>query len=444
MPHLSNEKRIALQFVSQVSVVILIKLLFLFFFNNTNIIKLMVEDIYPGVYWTHVKMFQPTDAEEVKEFIYYADYNSSYTQVVSKNASDAICFFGSSVYREYSRYIHLKNAYCSSMRMIAKGSHLLWISHNNFQDSVKRMPTRCRYKNIVFLYSGCGDIFGHFLQDSLPAMLFIPREIIDESMILVPFKNYMIWLKYFDIDPSKVIYDPTSWFYANNLYIYGSVEPMNSMNIYSFKKLVIYLKEKLNVNNLKGTRYVLSNRKKTLRRSISNFDELVKLTKENWPQYNWENDKSDETNIESFSKNMATTKLLVAPSGSKLMNILFMNNDFSCGVCVITTCSVDYPNFGLGLSLNIWMIGFVSKINHYVPNQPCDIPYGLVSIRRLLYALENHSWPDDTFDDMRFVFDYQNIEKRLKQNPKKMFEVIPGCCYSGTRREFLLNTTTFE
>ena len=330
------------------------------------------------------------------------------------------------------------------MRMVAKDDHLFWINHRDFTDWKKRMPTKCAYENIVNLYAGCGDIFGHFLQDSLPGILFIPKEIINKSMILVPFKNAWIWLQYFDIKPSQILYDNKAWFYADNLYMYCSTEPMNAMNVYSFKKLSNYLREKLNVTHIKGTRYVFCNKKKNERRSISNFADLIKITKENIPEYNWERDDWEINDIPSLSKSIASTKMLIAPSGSKLMNILFMNQDLSCGICIITTRSVDYPNFAIGISFNIWMIGFATDIGHYTPNQECNIFYGLTSIKRLIYALEKQAWPDETFKDMRFVFDLKNITERLKNDPTKMFEIEKGCCYEKEISQFLHENTNFE
>ena len=410
---------------------------FLSFSFSTLPVTISLTRIYAGFHFSGIVLLTPSEACEYQEYIHYPEYNSSITQVVSNDIPKLICFYQSSIIREYAKYVHLKNVYCNSVSPVGNfDGKLYWT--NAIASYLKHAKTGEAYTHVVFLYNSWGSIFGHFFQDALPALLFIPQEIISKSMIVVPMKPKYSqqYLELFGIPPERVLYKKDVWIFADNLYMYYAAEPLNALDVYSFKQLMIYLKDKLDINNLKGTRYVFSNREKDERRSISNMVEFFDYTKEKLPQYKWEIDPMKINNLKELAANVATIKLLVAPSGSKLMNVAFMNWDLSCGVCIISTEKSDIPNFALGLSLNIWQIGFFNDIGHYKKWQPCNISYGFMSIQRLIHALQFKEWPKDTFNDMEYVFNLTEIKEIQNGCVHKIFEGKKKSCEEDWRVEF--------
>ena len=59
--------------------------------------------------WSEKAMLTPSDAYEYKEFIHYPEYNYCYTQVSTRNIPDRICFFESSLLREYAKQLVKEN-----------------------------------------------------------------------------------------------------------------------------------------------------------------------------------------------------------------------------------------------------------------------------------------------------------------------------------------------
>ena len=92
---------------------------FLFYFYIN--VKLMLISIpkgpklflYTDFRWNKIVMLTPEDACEYKEYIHYPKYNSSYTQIATKDFPSIICLYQSSILREYAKYVHLQNVYCT-------------------------------------------------------------------------------------------------------------------------------------------------------------------------------------------------------------------------------------------------------------------------------------------------------------------------------------------
>ena len=111
--------------------------------------------------------------------------------------------------------------------------------------------------------------------------------------------------------------------------------------------------------------------------------------------------------------------MLVAPSGSNIIYSIFMNGNYTTGVCLIQSLHVDYANNMGALICEIWMIGFVNTFSHWDTSHEhnCTISYGITCIRRMLHALEYGSWGYNYQKDMAEVFDFPGIFKLVKQDP---------------------------
>ena len=119
-----------------------------------------------------------------------------------------------------------------------------------------------------------------------------------------------------------------------------------------------------------------------------------------------------------ISKTFATFKLLVAPSGSNTVNMLYMNRNFTTGLCLIYSYAADFAILANALLAEIWTNGFCNYWDQFDADSihNCDVYYGITCIRRLLYALSFHKWPDSTYDDMKEAFDFPTIYNMTREN----------------------------
>ena len=367
-----------------------------------------------------VRLLSPSDTWEMKTFIYYPNYTSCYTQLVSRTANKSIAYYPSAVGREYSFYVHLKDMYCTPSKGIANNDNLILTNDLGLMAGFPKIFSNETFEHIVFLYSSWGDVFGHWLQDCMPALLFIPQEIINKSMIMVSINlpTAKQWLEPFGINESRILSDTRYWYYTQNLYLYYQIEKFHGSTIYSMQKLINVLRDKFKVNDIKGTKYVLSNKRKEEYRSFSNFEDLFKETCKTFPKYPWEMEEWDYSNVSKLALQVAEIKVLISPSGSKTYYDIFMNHDLSCGILLLMAGSIDFPCFGLGITLDIWQIGMTNgDVWHWAKWIPCNITNALINTKRILYAVEHHKWPEGTFNDLREAFNLTKIRNITDVHP---------------------------
>ena len=362
-----------------------------------------------------------TQIVKYQTFLEWANYTNSYHILWPNNATSAFFFYPMVIAREFSTFIHIENAYCSPIKEIASQKHLIKLYerqitfYKNDQAFVEH-----GYKNIIFLYSTWGNVFGHFIHDSLTALLKFPKDLIDKSMIMISF-NYDIACQYFDlfnISRDKLLYNKSYWYFAKNLYLHYSYERCLGYLSITFPRLITLLREKTGVNNIVGHRYIFSNRPKG-RRHVDNLEEFYNMTKFQFPEYEWEFDRSfNYHNLSEISHTFATFKLLITPTGSNVVNVMYMNKNYTTGVCLIFANTVDHVVLTYFLVMEQWGNGFSNKWGHqqWDKEKNCDIPYGLTCIRRLLYALKYKKWPNSTFNDMKEAFDLHTINKLARNN----------------------------
>ena len=368
-----------------------------------------------------IHLLQPSDAYEMKSFIYYPNYTSCYTQLVARSANHSLYYYPSAVGREYSFYVHLKHVYCTPSKGIATNDNLIYTNDVGKIERLVQVFSNQTFEHVVFLFSSWGDVFGHWLQDCMPALLFIPQNIINKSMIMVSINlpTAKQWLEPFGINESRIISDTRYWYYTQNLYLYYQLEKFHGSTIYSMQKLIKVLRKHFKVNDIKGTKYVLSNKARTEFRSFSNFNELFIQTCQTFPEYKWELQEWDYSNVSKLALHVAEIKVLISPSGSKTYYSIFMNHDLSCGIVQLMATTIDYPCFGLGITLDIWQIGFTHpNRTHWFKWLPCNISYTLTNTKRILYAVKYHKWPEGTFDDLREVFNLTKIMSITQAHPE--------------------------
>ena len=232
------------------------------------------------------------------------------------------------------------------------------------------------------------------------------------------------FLDLFGIPREQIIYDMNYWYYAKNLYLYYPLEPRSAFNVYSFPKMINFLKNKLNLYSIKGYKYVLSNKPKGVHRHIHNIYDFLTQLQNEFPKYIWEFYDFQPENLTRLARTVASFKLWCAPSGSMMYNMVFMNSNFTSGVCLISSKRIDYANYAVASQHQIWINGISSTADIYDSKGfYVDLYYGVTCIRRLLHALDFKYWPSDTFNDMRYVVDFTYLMPILRKNVKSNITV---------------------
>ena len=130
----------------------------------------------------------------------------------------------------------------------------------------------------------------------------------------------------------------------------------------------------------------------------------------------------------AHAKFIASIKFLVTPCGSNTLYMIFMNQNYTSGICLIQGSWVDFPNYINALNCGIWMNGFCNNFPHHyrrgIQTFLCDIYYGVTCIKRLLYALEHGHWSDDSKNDMMEAFNFSELYEIARKDPTNTSLVV--------------------
>jgi hypothetical protein len=362
---------------------------------------------------------------ELKNFItYQKDFNDKQQLHIFENEiGSPVIFYSSSVAREFDRLVHLKNVYVSSWKMVATRDAMIKVWENTEEVVSRSLETGTSYESVVYLYSPWGEVFGHFLHDSLTALIQIPKEIVDKSVIVMQYYppycyNYLDFLGY---PRNKFVFHYNEYVFAENLYMYVPVESRSGQNVVGIQKLRDILTKKLNLDKIHPNRYVLSNRPKKGYRYIQNFDELVGYIRTNFTNIEWEVLSIPFSKIDVCGRIMRSIKIWFSPCGSNINNVIFMAK--GSGVCIAMSQYIDMPNYGQCITCGIWAVGFnnFNMIHHKLNGGNCSSTLLIKSIDCLLYAMKYGQF--QAYNNSFHPFNISKTKRKLENNPSQIFIV---------------------
>ena len=365
---------------------------FSFLFNT---IELVVQiTIYPTCVPKRTLLIENFPHRILNESIHYQKKFNEYKQVHIHTGKiyEPIWFYETSLVREYTTLRHLENVFVSSSKVISTSRAFLRFWQTE-EDPEKRLnTTNIVYENVVYPYCVWGEVFGHFLHDSLPILLQMPDYILNKSVILLqfPIMNSFIYTDLLGYPREKFIYYPDQYIYAKNLYMITPIEDRSGQQIYGFPLLRKKLREKLEVNSIKAEKYVLSNREGN--RNLWNFKEVASAIKIAFPNIQWEVISIPYNDVKQCSKLVASFKVWFSPGGSNLNNMIYMQKN--TGLCIAMADLVDLPNYAAAYMCDIWAIGFNNDFHHIdYRGGACSIEMATKAMDKLLYAMEHGQWP---------------------------------------------------
>ena len=332
--------------------------------------------------------------------IYYQNDYHEYMQklFIPDNETNNFFYAMSSLVSESFKIYQFQNVYITSyFPAILNETDIIlpWKSREQIPEFTININS-VSYENVIFPNSIFGYAFGHYFSEILPAILSVPSDILKKSYILLQCAPSiaLTFIELLDIDVNKILFTDKYYIQANNLYVLKPRDTLISQLIYGYPLLASKLKQKLNLNSIVPTKYLLANREK--KRRLNNFKNLVESIEFHFPSKKWEILNCSFNNIYQLAPVIASAKFFFSSCGSNIHNCILMHN--YTGVCLALSDRIDWPNYLSLYIAKIWAMGFrnPNMVHHNPKGGICSIPIAIFCIEKVLYAIDYQKWPNIT------------------------------------------------
>jgi hypothetical protein len=243
-------------------------------------------------------------------------------------------------------------------------------------------------------------IYSHWFYDFLSPLTMFPQEIIDKSVYVVSRHRLLCEesLAIFGIKPEQIIsVKNNEWVFAKNAYIARDPLPHNSHFGTAMRNLSIKFHKYFHLNQIKATKYCLSNRKASYRRHIHNF-EVVETVRKEYPSINFEVVDDETKHLIDTAKTWASAKLMFMPTGSNFVKNIFMHEGSVCIVALSQDTQDQTIAYSSG-SHGVHVLYFVVRgMRHHVYSDNKNTCDPLLAVRCIglgIYCAKNGHWSND-------------------------------------------------
>jgi hypothetical protein len=205
--------------------------------------------------------------------------------------------------------------------------------HPRYWGMFYRAPERVTHEYAMYESAIClghqhSADFGHWFLEVLPAYSVIPREILFNSVIVLPeFHDYLVdHLSVLGVHESQLVTGLGVTVFARRLYTaeFTFCGDLVKFLIVSFRNLII---RKLKLGVVAPSRFMLHNRW-NMSRAVANWGELVSGIKAKWPNVPWE-ECPVVIGLRKSAIFFDRVKMLFGVHRSIMANIMFMQPDTS-------------------------------------------------------------------------------------------------------------------
>lgn len=198
------------------------------------------------------------------------------------------------------------------------------------------------YESAISIGHQHSSDFGHWFLEVLPCYAVIPKEILQSSVVVVPYiaKHVIEGFKFLGVDESQIVAGIEIPVFAKKFYTvdYIICGDLNGFLISNMRRLFV---ERYGLWKDAPTRYITFNRR-NMSRCMANYDEFRNRIAQKWPGIPWE-DGVTSANLEEQARYFSTVKFIFTIHGSILANIIFMQDN---------TAVVD-------LQMEQWLLSFL-------------------------------------------------------------------------------------
>lgn len=246
--------------------------------------------------------------------------------------------------------IHMENVLFTSDNTLIQGNKYVMLTescHPRYWQMFYTHPESVTYEypcyeSAISLGHQHSSDFGHWFLEVLPCYAVLPKEILQSSVVVVPYiaKHIIEGFKFIGVHESQIVAGVdipvfAKKFYTVDFIICGDLNPYLITNM---RKLFV---ERYGLWKSPPSRYITFNRRK-MSRCMANYDEFRTRIADKWPSIPWE-DGVSSSNLEEQAKYFDAVKFIFTIHGSILANIIFMQDN---------TAVVD-------LQMEQWLLSFL-------------------------------------------------------------------------------------
>ena len=331
-----------------------------------------------------------------------------------------------SMLREKSFIYYIQNVYVSykPVRIITNDNkyyELLWTTQ--IKERFKVTKAVCGYKYLVFPASRWPDNYGHWLNEGLSALIYLPQSILDLNPVILTGFNKQIakeHLKIFNIQYLDIINTKSNFVFGEHVFIVKGYEDCQAFGLRTFPLIRKRFWEYFNLTDTIPTNYNFINKKPSSKRYFTNMDEMIKLARSE-TGLDWRLVQPNITDINQTARLYCLSKVIVLPCGAIAFNCIFMKE--GTGMVQLNSNRIDFPSIRPTYLLNIWEANVIhNNIKHYQNKGGSGDPVSVVKcIKLVLYAVTYQRWPSH---DLFILYDFELITKTYRSNISHPFSFI--------------------
>ena len=211
------------------------------------------------------------------------------------------------------------------------------------------------------------NMWGHWIKDFLACLLMF-LEPIYQNLPIITFRimpNIVQLLEVLGVKRENIIdfKEKNDYVFVDELYSFYSTKNSVYMVAEYLSNARRIFHDRLNLSKEKPNVFLFKNRLKGERRYVNNMIELFNISKQMYPQYNWQYHISGDYDIFRVSKLMNSVVLYVAPTGSNANDVIFMQSN----TVYLNLMSrwIDYPITLTSVASKINMVILYDKNNNH-------------------------------------------------------------------------------
>lgn len=266
----------------------------------------------------------------------------------------------------------LKNVYINWASGVLTNEHFIIPDENNWFVSARAPssgPVVARYENAIAVGRE-SNRYGHWILDYMCPLLLLPENVIKTYTILnvpdIPIAHEMLnWL---GVPKKNIVHRLMRHQLVFCRNVYFPYKPLVDANYIGYPVQLIrdLVFKTLKLDGINQTKYCFYQRAK--KRVILNLNEMINMTKINFPEYPWET-IPDGQSLTQCGKTWAAIKLIISGNGSHMFRCVCMQkgavyieilgpyNDLSCLGAVLSTGTHVITIKTNAITMGMWWSG---------------------------------------------------------------------------------------
>ncbi|EAX91018.1 hypothetical protein TVAG_264940 [Trichomonas vaginalis G3] len=183
------------------------------------------------------------------------------------------------------------------------------------------------YDDVICIGHQHSTDFGHWMVEIFPLYWYIPKDVLNRSIIAVPriSQFFVDCLNILEIKKSRIIYGDDLYFHAKNLHTVRApyCDYISYQGMINFRRNIV---KSLSLDKIQPFRFVFFNRKKGMSRHLGNFDLLLEEASRKYQNISFEQGVFYDRIVDQI-KYFNEMKLLLAVHGALMANLVFMQPD---------------------------------------------------------------------------------------------------------------------